>query len=182
MSKDSPSSEKDASESISFQLLPATPDDAEAILALNKRAFRDDYLMSQVYPKEKSHLTSPETLFAWRVRRLRTEIGKGEMLFSKVIKKDDPRPIIAQAGWTKPGIFVPGLTLLETHGKSTIQPSKEAESSRDAESRNVPDSPSTAGFDDNGFPACMNVALHHEFLARMDTGETTHGPAASITC
>ena len=144
-----------------YQLLPATPDDAETIVSLNKRAFRNDYMMSQVYPKEKAHLTSPEELFAWRVNRLRTEMEKGDMVYSKVIQKDDNK-LVAQSGWAPPGYFQPGTTLTDKLGKSTIQPPT------DAPSQEVLEPLATTEQFHEGFPASMNRAVHKESLAIMD--------------
>ena len=161
MSEDVAHAEATDSSLSPYQLLPATPDDAEAIMAFNKRAFQNDYMMSQVYPKEKSHLTSPEELFAWRVKRLRTEVEKGDMLYSKVVQKDVNK-LVAQRGWAPPGYFRPGMTLSDKFGKSTIQ------SSSDAPSREVLEPPATTGQDNEGFPASMNRAVHKDVLAIMD--------------
>src|ERR1700761_6562968 len=86
-----------------FQLLPATPEDAEAIIVTALRANRNNYSYSVVYPKDKAHLTPPEELFRYRVERLRKSMHEKDMLHFKMTPKNDPSNVIGHAAWYRPG-------------------------------------------------------------------------------
>jgi hypothetical protein len=120
-------------------LLPATPEDAEAIQSCALRANSNNYAHSVVYPKDKAHLSSPEELFRYRVERLRKSMHEKVLLHFKMTPKDDPSNVIGHAGWYKPGHFKASQAL----SKSSEKPADE-------------------------FPACMNVDVHKAILANLD--------------
>lgn len=122
-----------------FQLLPARPEDAEAIQSCALRANKNNYAHSVVYPSDRAHLSSPEELFRYRVERLRKSMHEDDMLHFKMTPKDDPTNVIGHAAWYRPGHFKPDQSL----SKSSDKPVDE-------------------------FPACMNVDAHKGILAKMD--------------
>ena len=122
-----------------FQLLPAGPEDAEAIQSCANRANVNSYAHTLVYPKEKAHLASPEELFQFRVDRLRKAMHEKDMLHFKMTPKADPSNVIGHAAWYRPGHF----KVDEGLSKKSDKPADE-------------------------FPASMNVDVHKHILAKLD--------------
>ena len=146
-----------------FQLIRATPEDAHGIHACSNRAFGNSYLHSKVYPEEKAHLTPPEELFAWRVKRLRKAMAADDFLYFKIIHQDEPQKVVAYAGWYTPGHFQ-SSNLSDTYGNASIKTNTEA----DMTAQGVLEAPATTGETSHDFPACMDVEVHKEFLAKLD--------------
>ena len=154
-----------AGSSSSYQLVSADPQDAEAIHAIREKAFAFSLLHEQVYPKDKAHLTPPDELYAWRVRSQEKAMQADDLLYSKVVTctSDEPQKIVAYAGWVKPGHFSGGKTLSDAYGPQATpdtKPQTDLTASRE---------PSLAADQQaEGFPACMDIAIHQHFLSIMD--------------
>ena len=151
-----------------YQLQRATPEDADAIQACNKKAFATSYLHEQLFPKDRAHLTSQEELFEWRVSRLRKTMHADDILYFKVSPFDEPERVIGYAGWYKPGHFR-DKTLSDTFEKSAELESAEniVEAVTTAPAMLEP-VPTTVDQKAEVFPACMDLDIYKHFLTKMD--------------
>lgn len=86
---------------LKFHILPATIDDAEALLACALKANAGDKLMRAFYPPERAHLTPPEQLQEHRMRRMRARFTD-ENVWQKAVLDDDPNVIVGYSAWTMP--------------------------------------------------------------------------------
>lgn len=132
-----------------YQILPATPDDAEAMHISIERANANNYTQSLVYPKDRAHLTSAEELFTYRVGRVRKFLTTGDALHLKVVLKDDPKKIVGHASWLKPG-------QLKSQGTAANNDSQQQTASADP----VVDP-----------PAAMDAEVHRHILAAHEKKE-----------
>lgn len=82
-----------------FEILEATPDDAEAIYKCSNEAMGSSFYRRMIFPPEKAHLTSDEDLTAWRVGRTRKMMDKGELIYFKAVQKSDQQQVAGYAGW-----------------------------------------------------------------------------------
>lgn len=82
----------------SYERSQASKRDADAIVTCSKRVRETSYLLEMVYPKEKAHLTTPEELHEWRVQRMAKMLEANDVLYFKVIPKDEPERVVAYAG------------------------------------------------------------------------------------
>ena len=151
-----------------YQILPSTQEDAAAIHACSKRAFATSYLHEVSYPKEKAHLTSPEELFAWRVRRLQRAMQANDFLHFKVTPKDEPAKVVAYSSWFKPGHFKGNKTLADTFVQSASRTSPEMKVQSDTTGQGVPEPPPPDDQKAEDFPACMDVSMQGLFLGKLD--------------
>nr|POE96407.1 puromycin n-acetyltransferase [Quercus suber] len=87
-----------------YVVLPATASDAPGMVAANKAAFADNPTTQFLYPKHLEHLTPPEELHAWQVKRYCDNIAKGEVL-TKATPTDQPDVVAGLALWYRPGHF-----------------------------------------------------------------------------
>jgi hypothetical protein len=93
-----------------WKVLPASEEDAESLVQLTVRTLAAaDTTTTQykdiptfVYPKEREHLTSPEDLFAHRVRTRRKVITSEGIHTYKVVHPSETGRIIGTLMWKDP--------------------------------------------------------------------------------
>ena len=145
-----------------YELLTATPNDAEKIVSCTVKAMGGSYFRTMVFPREKAHLTSAEELSAWRVRRLRKAMQAASVLYLIVRPKGEPDRVVGYAGWYMPGHF-DARTLMDTYNQAST--GENTKPSPIAETVPTGSSEEDANAD---LPACMNFEVQRDFLARMD--------------
>lgn len=150
-----------------FQVVQATPDDAEAVFICSSKTMATNYLHSKVFPPEKAYLTPTDELFAWRVGRIRKLLEGQDLIYFKVVPTENPSKVVGYCGWFKPGHFK-RTTLAETEGQAVIDLNANIKPQREGNSEEAGQSPIANEQRSNGFPACIDQEAFKAFLANMD--------------
>jgi len=94
-----------ASPSPTFVAVEATVSDLPAFLDISNAAFENSPFMRATYPPERAHLTTPEDLRAWQLRRMGQTHQNDQAVAFKVIAHDSApelRTVVAYSVWYSP--------------------------------------------------------------------------------
>lgn len=124
-------------QTMEFTIQPSTLADTPSLVEVNKAAFHST-THEHMFPKDREHLTPPEELQAWRLKRMAGAITRNgpEDHYFNVTPVDRPDLIVGYAHWHGPGHYAK-------------EENNEMERNEDS------------GIE---FPACMNVELMRECM------------------
>ncbi|KAK4555720.1 hypothetical protein LTR86_007473 [Recurvomyces mirabilis] len=155
-----------------YDLLPASADDAEALLRVNVAAFKGERLHDALFPKDREHLVADDEFWQWRIARHRKRFADPETMTFKIVPSDDSQTIAGYAAWMKPGA---------ANRKKQAQAQKQKDDAAITDQQTIPETMShgvvetppaaatgSSISDDGESSPRMNAELHKEFFGKID--------------
>ena len=154
-----------ASTGSTYEIAPATVDDADGIFGVFEKAFANSLLRQATYPKEKEHLTPRDEFHTWRMHALKKRVASEDAIYLKAYPLNEPTTIVGYACWYRPGHFRDRKLLnVAQHddGPKSTSPSIDQTQEQTAE-------PEVASIEQKAeYPAYMEYEVHEEFLEQLD--------------